>query len=464
MNRSLQTKAGRSRLFRAAVVMTGVAVLACSDPLSTRDPDIITPESLTGETGLATVRAGALRDFIVAYQGTGQTDGQVMLAGLMSDEWFHNGTFTTRAEIDQRQIAPDNGQIGGAYLRLHQARVSTENAVTRLGAEGADPGTDERIPEMAAMAGFTYLAFASNFCNGVPFSQLTPDELLFGDPETNVQAYDRAIAHFDAAMAHGAATSDQVNLARIGKGRALMGKGDLSGAAAAVGSVPTDFAWFTEHGEVIGGERNQIFELTKNIGRWGIPPAAEGINGLDFVGRDDPRVTFHLEPEGAFDSSFPEQWQYDNVNARSDPMRLVTGIEARLIEAENQLSGGGSAWLTTLNTLRSEWTSMGLDVIVAGDGTRTLAPLTDPGTAAAQVDMIMDERVLWLYSQNTRLFDFRRLLRQYGRNAESVYPTGAYLKAGTYRTDIQFPVPVDEANNPGAVEGSDGTLCTDRNP
>ena len=70
--------------------------------------------------------------------------------------------------------------------------------------------------------------------------------------------------------------------------------------------------------------------------------------------------------------------------------------------------------------------------------------------------MTMDERVLWVFTQNVRLFDFRRLLRQYGRDAESVYPTGPYPKAGVYRTDIQLPIPVDEQNNPN------GGQCTDR--
>jgi hypothetical protein len=444
----------RARFSRAAWVLGGMAVVGCSNPLAVTDPDIITPGSLTGEVGLQTLRNGALRDFVVGYQGTQQTDAQVMTAGLLTDEWRHNGTFTTRAEVELRKIATDNGTLSGVYLILHQARVSLEDAAATLAEDGTDPASDQRIPEMMALAGYTYLAFASNYCNGVPFSRLTPDELVFGEPETNVQAYDRAIAQFDAAMAHGAATGAIVNLARIGKGRALLGKGDMAGAAGAVSAVPTDFAWFTEHSNNTGEERNTIFEFTKNIGRWGIPDSSEGINGIDFVAADDPRITRHFQAGGAFDTSYPDQWQYDNVNSRSDRMRLATGIEARLIEAENQLATGGN-WLTTLNDLRANWTALGLDGILNGDGSRSLAPLTDPGTPDARIDMVFDERAFWLYTQNTRLYDLRRLVRQYGRDRESVYPTGPYFKGGNYDIDIWLPVPEQEQNNPNFVQCMD---------
>ncbi len=52
-----------------------------------------------------------------------------------------------------------------------------------------------------------------------------------------------------------------------------------------------------------------------------------------------------------------------------------------------------------------------------------------------------------MYSTSHRLGDLRRLIRQYGRNSEAVFPTGAFFKGGTYGQDVTFPVPVDEENN-----------------
>ena len=52
----------------------------------------------------------------------------------------------------------------------------------------------------------------------------------------------------------------------------------------------------------------------------------------------------------------------------------------------------------------------------------------------------------------------RRLMRQYGRTENQVYPIGPWFKGGTYGDAIQMPVPFDEQNNPNFVS------CADRNP
>ena len=41
-------------------------------------------------------------------------------------------------------------------------------------------------------------------------------------------------------------------------------------------------------------------------------------------------------------------------------------------------------------------------------------------------------------------------IRQYGRTAETVFPSGAYLKGGTYGEDVNLPIPVEEQNNPNS--------------
>jgi hypothetical protein len=48
------------------------------------------------------------------------------------------------------------------------------------------------------------------------------------------------------------------------------------------------------------------------------------------------------------------------------------------------------------------------------------------------------------------------MVRQYGRDPESVFPTGEYHKAGNYGTDVNFPISGDERNNPNFTE------CIDR--
>jgi len=98
--------------------------------------------------------------------------------------------------------------------------------------------------------------------------------------------------------------------------------------------------------------------------------------------------------------------------------------------------------MDTLNTLRTR---------VPG-----LAPLSDPGTAAQRVDLQFRERAFWLFLSGHRQGDLRRLIRQYGRGAESVFPTGPWVAGLQYGTDVTFPT--GEQFNPNY------TTCLDRNP
>lgn len=47
-----------------------------------------------------------------------------------------------------------------------------------------------------------------------------------------------------------------------------------------------------------------------------------------------------------------------------------------------------------------------------------------------------------------RLGDLRRLVKDYKRGAETVYPTGPYFKGGAYGTDLVLIPSQAEKNNP----------------
>src|SRR5436309_2717724 len=87
-----------------------------------------------------------------------------------------------------------------------------------------------------------------------------------------------------------------------------------------------------------------------------------------------------------------------------------------------------------------------------------LATLVDPGTDAARVNLTLRERAFWMFGTGHRLGDMRRLLRQYGRTVNSVYPNGKWFKGGNFGDAIQLPIPFDEQNNPNFVQ------CTNRDP
>lgn len=117
-----------------------------------------------------------------------------------------------------------------------------------------------------------------------------------------------------------------------------------------------------------------------------------------------------------------------------------------MIEAEAQLKAGDPvASLASLNAARATVTG--------------LAPLTDAGSQTAREDQLLRERAFWFFSTGHRLGDLRRLIRQYGRTSESVFPTGAWHKGGNYGPDVNIPVPQAEENNPNVTSGA---TCIDR--
>jgi hypothetical protein len=115
---------------------------------------------------------------------------------------------------------------------------------------------------------------------------------------------------------------------------------------------------------------------------------------------------------------------------------LASGVEARLIEAEATLrAGDGPGALAILNTLRATMPG--------------LAPLPYEASDAARLDQLFRERAFWLFATGHRHGDMRRLVRQYGRPIESVFPTGQYNARGdVYGVDVTFTPDVSELANP----------------
>jgi hypothetical protein len=61
--------------------------------------------------------------------------------------------------------------------------------------------------------------------------------------------------------------------------------------------------------------------------------------------------------------------------------------------------------------------------------------------------MIFRERAFWLYATGHRLGDMRRLIRDYGRAATTVFPVGTGVKNGLYGTDVNLAISFGEQNN-----------------
>ena len=444
---------------------------ACDSLLDVRDPDVASPGSLTAASTLPVQLAGAVGDFQVAYTGTSGAsngpEGLVNLSAIFSDEYLYGSTFPTRLQIDLRSIERSNGTAQTLYSALQRARASAERtsaAYVRFSQTGSGAALAH------ALSGMTYVLMAETYCNGVPFGEL--DEAgapTYRDPLTNAQMYERAVAKFDSAIAFagGAVGPDTVdaiaarNLARVGKGRALVNLGRFPEAAAAVAAVPTSFNFQIQGSENTGRQQNGIF-VHQGVGRRSTVSDREGINGLPYRSDADPRVP-NVRGTGNSantDQGIPLFLQRKYV-ARASNTPLAQGVEARLIEAEAALRAGGS-YLAPLNALRATppayFPATASSPNPAFPGIATLTPLTDPGNQAARVSQLFRERAYWMWLTAHRTGDMRRLVRQYDRTQDAVFPTGPYSRAGfgNYGNDVNFPIPSSEDNIPGF------TGCLDR--
>jgi hypothetical protein len=85
--------------------------------------------------------------------------------------------------------------------------------------------------------------------------------------------------------------------------------------------------------------------------------------------------------------------------------------------------------------------------------------MTDPVDPAARVDSLFQERAYWLFLTGRRQDDMRRLIRQYGRTQETVFPIGNYPAGpvGKYGQDVNAPAPPSEELFNARYEG-----CFDR--
>lgn len=420
-------------------LLSGLVLAGCSkdDILQPDLPDIIDGTALNNSQGAPAIYAGAVSEMQLALTSN---LGAILASGLFTDELEHSSTPPAVREWDLRAVTSANS-VGtgtalapGPFLMLHRARTALESAAERV--TPYFPANDARIGELYALSGMAHIVVGEIFCSGAPFSERSPD-LALGPPLSTADILNRGLARLATAATKAGSDPRITNLIAVLQGRANLDLGQFSQAATAVAGVPTSYIYQVFHSTTTQRQNNQLF-LQNDNDIYSVSDK-EGTNGLDFATAGDPRLPAVLSSRTGTGVSRNDgvtlQYYFTKYTSSSDPVTVASGIEARLIEAEAALQAADpGTWLNKLNEARAT---------VAG-----LAPLTDPGSAEARVDLTFRERAFWLYLTGHRLGDLRRLVRQYGRAAESVYPTGAYHKQGLTRgTQLNLIVPNTEENN-----------------
>jgi len=429
LTRWLTVAAGYAIAAGAAVALAGMS--ACSVLNDVAPPsNLVDTGQVESQASALAMYNGAIYYFDRNYGGgaTSGFDGSFMgITGVFSDEYIGvvGGSFVT---VDTHTGTPQVDQ--GPYDGLQNARRLVDEAIKHLVANG---GTLPKsyTGEMHALKGYIYLALSELYCSGVPFSTLVGTGLVtYGVPETTEEMNRHAVAQFDSAVTYASDSARILQLAAVGKGRALLNLGEFDSAKAAVASVPTTFAYLMTYNATYP---NYIQPSVGGNGYYSMADR-EGTNGLDFVSTTDARmarVAFGGKPYIA------------KIPTGTTSLPLANGVEARLIEAEAALRAGDvAAWTAALNTLR------------ASGGTTPVPALTADSTTTAadtlRVNVMFRERAFWLFGLGHRQGDMRRLIRQYGRLPEKTYPIGVVTIGAVpvaYGTTPVMDVPQAEIDN-----------------
>lgn len=468
------------------ILLLPVAVLGCHDltgsqplPAGTQSP--ATYNTLAGALGMRNAAIYAIEQAIPSY---------VVDAGLLTDELESNETGASQGvllsaglpsggSLDER-ILPELRSTSGTnadedYANLQAVRGNATQAIGALAAFDATAPSALR-GELYALQGYAEIALADFFCSGVPLSTLDfQRDFTYHASSTTAQVYQDAVAKLDTAIALSTDSARILNLARVLKGRALLDLDSIAQAAQAVAAVPDGFRYQLVLQWLPG---NGVQD--NSLSRLAVVSDHEGVSGLPFISSQDPRtavVSFGSTDRNGNPLPTPLFFPLKYDAARS-PFTIADAIEARLIQAEAALQMNDPSWLTLLNTLRTTGAidSVHADTTITATGTGTvdttvrldtawhpgtgatelgipgLRPLADPGTLSARVTLLFDERAYWLFLTGHRQGDLRRLIRQYGRNQNQVYPTGLYLAPGAriYGTDVTAPIP-DQFETPNPL-------------
>lgn len=473
-----------TRRARWAVTVCSIALGIClpagctdwkNQLLEPQNPGLIDQGAVGSSAAATALKVGAIGKFKLLLNCT---SGECLWeeSGNLADEFKNSDFQPDRQDIDQRTMSASNAIISstnGGYPAVTQIRGYIRDAIAAEVKYNPQNTTD--IAELWMALGFVEMSLAEDYCNGIPLGSNTNGSVDYTSaaftPLTNAQVYGIAQAHVDSAInmipASDTATASVAvrRAALIVKARILVDKGGNFASAAALvpsaGTTPGSFVpssyqyvWTTQTSS--NSDDNGLWVLNISVSRITVSDSFDIVagqqnvirNALPFASANDPRVpvisgskaTPTVVAEDGTTPLFVEQiWK-----GRDDPVPLVSGIDARLIEAEAALNNGDIAgMMTILNALRAAPPRIGNFQPAA------MAALPTPPDQPSATTLFFREKGFWTFGRGQRLGDLRRLIRQYNRTEDQVFPAGIYFKGGTpYGHDVNLPVPDAERVNP----------------
>lgn len=413
-----------SRTIALAAATTLLGAVGCSDILEVELPGRIPSELLGDPSTAPTLAASVVSDFECAYSN------YVASTSTLSDHFLGASGNLNAKNWGTRKIYEDdtaNEQTGcinsyGAYTPLQTARFQSDDILVRLQA-----WTDEeaKLPlapmraRVAVFGAYAYTLLGEGYCA----MRLDEEQGI----HTPAEVLARAEAKFDAALAlvalmsAGEPKTEFENLARVGRARVRLDRGNNAGAAADAALVAPGFQFFVTRSVDAATRWNDAWYAIAELGHASVAPQ---YRNLTVGGTPDPRVPVVAGPEvGLGELSFDgvtDLYVVTNKNtSRGDPMRLASYVEAQLIRAE---ALGGAEAVAIINARRSQ----------------LQLPQYTGATDAASVDaLVLDERSRELFMEGGHRFN--DLLRN-----NIAWKVGNDQNGVPYGTTTCMPLPKSE--------------------
>lgn len=419
--------AGARRLL-AVVLAAAPWLAACNTDnlLKVSAPTLLPSGQLLVPSQAALLVNGAVADFECAFASS------ALVEGIISDEFQDAQLGAAAWDYDRRSSnqftggsyginACDNNQTPGVYAPLSTARYDADAVLKALqGWKAADVGAayDSLTATAALYAGFGYAMMGMSMCNAA---------FDLGPQQTQAQIFALAEQRFSTAItsAQKLGSKGELYAAYVGRARVRLFQGNTAGADADAKQVPAGFVYYATYSDANNRRYNRLYASTVKYGFYSIEQASRAIT---VEGVPDPRVPVYNTGVNGADRS--QIWATKKWTSLNDPVRLASGDEARLIQAEAEYSASPAAAIALINGLRDEW---------------SLPHYSGATDAASVKQLIINERRAVLFGEGQRNYDYQRF------NLPFTYaPAGqSYKEGGQYGTTTCLPLPdIERLNNP----------------
>lgn len=315
------------------------------------------------------------------------------------------GSFGISAQWQNGELNPDDGDLDTHWEQAQQARWLAEETLRRLEAAGPPPAGSLQTPVQYAnllklayvYAGFANRLLGENMCEAV----------IDGSAALPVATFlQRAESLFTKALTITGGTASTMttlnNAAYGGRAAVRVHLGKWNDAVADAGQVAIAFVYNMPYFNIgSDAQRNRIFYSSGNSRESGSAYRAHtqwNTWYYDYwVATGDPRVPITvttLQGDAAIECCGKVPfWPEAKYNSSASPIRLTSGREMRLIEAEAKLRNSDvTGAMTSINAVRTQ----------AGTTTLTATDLTDAWR------LLKRERAIELWLEARRLGDLRR--------------------------------------------------------